>query len=245
MIKCLIIDDEKPARELIRAFLKNYSEIEIIAEAENGFEGLKLIQEFQPDLLFLDIKMPKISGLEMLELVETKPVTIFSTAFDEFAIRAFELSAADYLLKPFTESRFSEAVNKAIQKIRDIGNYDIDIPKIKIDSGQPLSRIVVKNGGKIIIIDIEEILYLSAEDDYVSIVSSKGVFLKLATLSSFERDLSDNDFVRIHRSYIIRLNALDKIEPYSKETFRAKIKNGKSLPVSRSGYQRLKKALRL
>ncbi|MDH5396891.1 MAG: LytTR family transcriptional regulator DNA-binding domain-containing protein [Cyclobacteriaceae bacterium] len=242
MITAIIIDDEKPARDLIKAYMNHYHQIEVTAECANGFEGLKEIMANPPDLLFLDIKMPKISGLEMLELIEKPPVTIFSTAFDEYAIKAFDHNAVDYLLKPYSEVRFREAVNKALEKLSDgeataegLRNLSALLAKeIKIE------RIVVKNGARIQIIPLKSIQYFEAQDDYVAIYSGMGKFLKQMTLQYLEDHLPTRDFVRIHRSYILHIGELSKIEPLTKDSYIVVTKNGVKLPLSRAGYKKLR-----
>ncbi len=244
-LKCLIIDDEKLAREVIRRYLLDYPDIEMIGECGNGFEGIKTISSEKPDIIFLDIQMPKLSGFEMLELIGDPPVIIFTTAFDQYALKAFEVNAADYLLKPFSKERFEEALKRAIHKAGEAGSA----PEVKRliahqDNEQEiLSRVVVKKGSDIIIIPVEEIIYFEAQDDYVRIVAEQGKFLKQKTMKYFESRLESEDFVRIHRSYIVNINYISKIELYEKESYRILMKDEKLLPVSRSGYARIKTIL--
>ena len=245
MIKALIIDDEKLSRDLIREFLKPYDNIEVVGECENGFDGLKAILELQPALLFLDVQMPKLTGFEMVELLDEVPVIIFSTAFDQYALKAFELSAADYLLKPYSEERFREAVEKALQKIA-IGNQKENIREL-VDQvhhrGEKLDRLVVKTGSKIIIIPVEKILLIKAEDDYVAIYSDASKYLKQMTMKVAEEILPNRYFIRVHRSYIVNINFIDRLEAYSKDSYMALLKNGEKVLVSKSGYQALKEVL--
>ena len=246
MVRTLIIDDEAPARDLIRHYLKDFKEIEIIGECENGFEGFKLIQLESPDLIFLDVKMPKITGFEMLELVENPPLTIFSTAYDEYAIRAFELNAIDYLMKPYSRERFEIAVKKALDKLEKKENRKPDYQSVSnATKTQDLNKIIVKNGNRIQIIPLEKIKFIEAQDDYVSIVSDEGRFLKQTTMKSLEDQLPEEEFVRIHRSYILRIDQLKKLEAYTKDTHLATILSEEKLPVSKSGYQKLKGILNL
>jgi two-component system LytT family response regulator len=239
-MRVIIIDDEQPARDLVKVFLQDFGYIEVVGEADNGFEGAKLVNDLKPDLIFLDIQMPKIDGFEMLELLEQVPQVIFCTAFDQYAIRAFDKKAADYLLKPFSRQRFAEA----LEKINSAGT--VSEPKVMpqvADYQKPLDRIVVKDRKEIIIIDVEEIDYLEAQDDYVEIHTAKGQWLKQQTMKYFETSLEGSKFCRVHRKYIIRVDGLSKLDKLGKETYNALLKNGQSIPVSQSGYIRLKDLL--
>lgn len=247
MIKALIIDDEKLARDIIRAYLASFNQIEIVAECGDGFQGLKAIQEHQPDLLFLDIQMPKITGFEMLELIENPPVVIFSTAFDQFAIKAFELNATDYLLKPYAEDRFKGAVQKALDKIasKTQARKEINNLQEKRESlGESIDRMVVKTGNKIHILSLDQISHFEAEDDYVAIHSDQGKFLKLIRMKYLEDNLPTTDFIRIHRSHIVSTRHIEKLELYEKDSYQLSLKNGAKLPVSRSGHSKLREVLR-
>ena len=244
MIKIIVIEDESLARDIIRKYLEELDGFEIIAECANGFEGLKAIQELKPDIVFLDIQMPKINGFEMLELLDDVPQIIFSTAFDQYAIKAFESNAADYLLKPYTKERFVQAVQRARQRLTEENPLTQNIKKIADDSThEPLSRIVVRNGARIEIIDTRTIEYFQATDDYVEIHCSQGKFLKQMTMKYLDVHLDENRFVRAHRSYIIAIDHLSKIEHYEKDTHLAMMKSGEKLPISRSGYGRLREVL--
>lgn len=241
-IKCIIVDDEAPARELIRAYLSQYNEIEIVAESENGFDALKKVQELKPDLMFLDIQMPKISGFELLEVMENPPVVIFSTAYDQYAINAFEQNALDYLLKPYALERFASAIDKARNAILKSDSL-APIEKLNEfrDTNEPLTHhVVVRQGSKIIVIPLNEIFYFEAQDDYVEIHSSKGNFLKEKTMKYFETQLPSTNFVRVHRSYIVQMSYVDKIELYEKETHLVVMKDGSKLRASREGYKKLR-----
>jgi two-component system, LytTR family, response regulator len=246
-IKVVIIDDEVLARDIIKSFLKKYDNIELIAECTNGFDGIKQINELNPDLIFLDIQMPKLTGFEMLEILDEPPVIIFSTAFDQFALKAFEVNATDYLLKPYSEERFGEALNKAIKLLGNkpeanvrIGNLVKSLEK----RTEYLDRVVIKNGQKILIISVEDIDYIEAQDDYTMIYSSKGNFLKQKTMKYFEENLDPADFIRIHRSYIVKLSSVKQIELFEKESYKAILNDGKKLLVSKSGYMNLKEILK-
>jgi two-component system, LytTR family, response regulator len=248
MIKILIIDDEKLSRELIRAYLKPHADIEIVGECENGFEGVKAILENKPDLILLDIQMPKLSGFEMLELMDDAdiPAIIFSTAYDQYAIKAFELSAADYLLKPYTEKRFNEALEKAVRTIAiDKSNDPVKeiVSYTREKSGEEIERIVVRNGSKITIIPIDKIEYIKAEDDFVEIFSDGKKHLKQMTMKYLSASLPSAQFCRIHRSYIVNINQINLLEAYSKDSYIALLNNGEKIPVSKTGYQELKELL--
>jgi len=218
-----------------------------MAECGNGFEGLKAIQQFNPDLVFLDIQMPKISGFEMLELIEEMPVIIFVTAYDQYALKAFEVNAADYLLKPFSKARFQDALNKAFALIHDKTKSHEIIKGIvnHIDAGQEfLERIVIKTGTKISIIPVNHLHWLEAQDDYVMLHTKEGDFLKQKTMKYFEEHLDPAIFVRIHRSHIVRIAIIKQIEIFAKESYQVILPDGKTLPVSKSGHARLKQLLK-
>lgn len=241
MIKTILIDDEPLARDIIRYYLADHSEIEIVAECKDGFDGLKAIAQYEPDLVFLDVQMPKISGFEMLELVERPPAVIFSTAFDEFALKAFEVNAIDYLLKPIEKARFDQAVKKVIAKSKH-AEHTIELLNTPGNPAQR-DRIVVKVDKSIKIIPAAEILYIEADDDQVKISTTEGGYFKNKTMSFFEQTLDPMQFIRVHRSYIINLNQVSKIELKEKENYVVLLKSGLWLPVSKGGYLKLKLAL--
>ena len=245
MIKTIIIDDEAPAREIVSDYLEIYPEIGIVAQCGDGFSGLKAIQEHKPELIFLDVQMPRLTGFEMLEVLEDKPVIIFTTAYDQHAIKAFEQNALDYLLKPFSEERFRQAVDRAIKVIRGgmPGQAIESLGKQMDEQQEILQRVIVKLRNEIRIIPVAQIYYFEAQDDYVMIYTENERFLKQKTLKFFEDHLDPRDFLRIHRSYIVRLDKIKKIEPYEKSNGIIILSNAKSLPVSRSGLSRLKERL--
>jgi two-component system LytT family response regulator len=245
-LRALIIDDEEPARILIRSYLDSFPDINIIGECTNGFEGLKTIQSEKPDLIFLDIQMPKISGFEMLELLDEYPQVIFSTAFDEFAIKAFEYNAVDYLLKPYSRERFALSVNKAIERISQKAGPAPGLSKLAggmLSDGMYLDRIVVKTGQKIKVIAIDQIEYIEAEDDYVMVHVSDGRYLKQMTMGYLDEHLDPAEFIRIHRSHIVRINQIVQLEPYDKETKVLVMKSGKKIHTSKSGLRKLREVL--
>lgn len=241
-MKLIIIDDEPLARNIVKEYLKNFPDLELVAECNDGFEGIKAIQQYQPDLIFLDIQMPKINGFEMLELIEEPPAVIFTTAFDEYAIKAFELNTIDYLLKPFSKDRFE----KAIQKFQSQHNKNSSIGKIvetAAESPAQQNRVVVKDGSKIKIIPVHHIHYLEAADDYVKIISNDGSFLKKRTMAFFEKSLESFQFVRVHRSYIVNTQLITRIDAYEKDSHLLLLTTGEKIPVSKTGYAKLKEVL--
>ena len=246
-MKVIIIDDEPLARSIIREYLSYYPELKLIAECNDGFEGVKVIQQLRPDLIFLDIQMPKINGFEMLELTEDPPAVIFTTAFDEFAIKAFESHAIDYLLKPFSQERFNKALSKIMksEKLAPAKNQLTSLLGSVTSSPSEHQRVVVRLSGKIRIIPVEEIHYLEAADDYVKIHTREGGFLKNKTMGYFESVLNNSQFVRTHRSYIINISEITRIDPYEKDNHLAILKSGAKVPVSKTGFMKLKNVLGL
>ena len=242
-MKAIIIDDEKLARDLVRNFLQLFENIEIVAECENGFEGIKAINEHNPDLIFLDIQMPKLNGFEMLELLDNSHNIIFTTAYDQYALK---VNAVDYLLKPFSRERFAEAVNKVIDKIGKNDNLtqnNILRQSDFIQTDEKLNRIVVKKGSKIVVLPIDLIKYFEAQDDYINIISSEGSFLKQNRMKYYEEHLPDF-FIRIHRSFIVNLNEIKEISLLEKDSHIVILKSGEKIPVSKSGYIKLKEIIR-
>jgi two-component system LytT family response regulator len=242
-IKAVIIDDEKLGRDIIKNYLTSFPSIELTAECSNGFEGIKAINDLKPDLIFLDIQMPKINGFEMLEVIEEPPVIIFTTAFDQYALKAFEVNATDYLMKPFALDRFKEAVNKALKQIElkePFAQKAEALVKSNDSREGYLDRVVVKTSQKIVIIPVSDIVYMESQDDYVMIHTPQGKFLKQKTMKFFEERLDPKEFVRIHRAFIVRLKSIKQIELFEKESYRAILHTGEKLAVSKTGYQKLK-----
>ncbi len=245
MIKAVLIDDEPLARSMVAEYLESYPQVEIAAECNDGFEGAKAIMQHQPDVVFLDIQMPKINGFEMLEIIDKQPAVIFTTAFDEYAIRAFEQHAVDYLLKPITKGRFDQAMAKFLdtrQAASSKENMQKLIDNVNHASGK-LERVVVKTGTKIKIIPTAGIICLEADDDYVKIHTDEGIFMKNRTMASFEEQLDPLQFVRVHRSFIVRIDHIARLEPHEKDSHVAILSNGKKVNVSKNGYVRLKQLL--
>ena len=247
MKRVLVIDDEPLARMVVLEYLQDFKDqIEVIQECNDGFEGLKAIQQHQPDLIFLDVQMPKINGFEMLELVDNPPAVIFTTAFDEYAIKAFEAHATDYLLKPFNKERFHKAVEKFLAQApvapQAAKHTDALLEAASNSPGQH-ERIVVKTGTKVKIIPVSDVEYLEADDDYVSVHTPEGSFLKNKTMGFFEQTLDPSQFVRVHRSFIIKIQNITRIDPYEKDAHIAILKSGAKIPVSKTGYAKLKQVL--
>jgi len=246
MKRALIIDDEPLARMVVKEYLQDFAnQIEVIQECNDGFEGLKAIQQHQPDLVFLDVQMPKINGFEMLELVEQQPAVIFTTAFDEYAIKAFEAHAVDYLLKPFNKDRFNKAIEKYLAQAPSAAAPKHTEELLETASHSPAQheRIVVKTGTKVKIIPVQDVQYLAADDDYVSVFTAEGSYLKNKTMNFFEQTLDSRYFVRVHRSYIIAIQQITRIDPYEKDAHLAILKSGAKIPVSKTGYVKLKQVL--
>lgn len=245
-MKAIIIDDEPLACSLLEELLEDENGIEIVAVCNDGFEGLKAIQEHRPDLIFLDIQMPKITGFELLELLDDPPIVIFTTAYDEYALKAFEANALDYLLKPFEKAR----LQKALEKVRNYSSADRaekssndDLKGKILQLPEQAQRIVVKDGNNIKIIPLSEVLYIEAANDYAKITTAEKYYLKHQRMMQFEAQLPTQQFVRVHRSYIVNLQHIQKVELYEKEQYCIRLRNQARLPVSRNGYMKLKAVL--
>jgi two-component system LytT family response regulator len=247
MIKVVLIDDEPLARSIVKEYLGAHENITVVQECNDGFDGVKAIMQHQPDLIFLDIQMPKINGFEMLELLDPAPSVIFTTAFDEYAIKAFEAHAVDYLLKPFSKERFDKALQKWMQQREqnksEITPNNTQALLTETRSPEESSRVVVKNGSNIRIIPSQDIMYIEAYDDYVKIFTKDTYHLKKKTMSHFEEVLDKADFLRVHRSYILNLQQITKIEASEKGSHIALLKSGVKIPLSRMGYGKLKEVL--
>jgi len=245
MIKVILIDDEPLAQSIVTEYLQSYPQFNIVQCCNDGFEGVKAIAQHKPDLLFLDIQMPKINGFEMLELIEQPPAVIFTTAFDEYAIKAFEAHAIDYLLKPFSKDRFDKAIQKWLQQRTQAQTFSTNTTALNDEIRQPeeRNRIVVKEGSNIKIVPVHDVHYIEAYDDYVKIFTQKEMFLKKKTMSFYEQSLNPSQFVRVHRSYILSLQQLTRIEQAEKDTYLALLKSGAKIPLSKTGYLKLKTVL--
>ncbi|HTP12436.1 MAG TPA: response regulator [Bacteroidota bacterium] len=243
-ITAIIVDDETLAREVLQEHIAAHSEIAVVGECANGFDAVKAITELKPDLVFLDIQMPKLNGFEVLELVDHTPAVIFVTAYDQYALKAFEVHAVDYLLKPFSRERFEEALDHAKNRL----NRPKPLPVTEIAaaaqaSDVPLERILVREGSKVHVIPVEKIDFIEAQDDYVSIRTEGKSLLKQHRLTDLEASMDQKRFVRIHRKYILNIDRLARIELYAKDSRVAILKDGTKLLVSRAGYEKLKKLL--
>jgi two-component system LytT family response regulator len=244
-MRAIIADDEELARLVLREYIGHIEDIEIVAECANGFDAVKAIGELKPDLLFLDIQMPKLDGFEVLELVDRGPAVVFVTAYDQYAMKAFDAAAVDYLLKPFDMARFRAALEKARQRL---GEKPAALPVADLKNaaqapGQKAERVVVRDGTKVHLIPVNQLDYAEAQDDYVALHSGGKSYLKQQTISSLEDSLDSRKFVRVHRSFVINLERVAKIEPYTKDTRLAVLGDGTRIPVSRAGYLRLKEAM--
>lgn len=240
-IRAVIVDDEELARQIVREMLKPYADIEIMAECANGFDAVRTISELKPDLVFLDIQMPKLDGFEVLELIGRDFAVIFATAYDEHALRAFEVHAVDYLLKPFRAERFDAALKRARERIgQKLPAQPEQLAAAARAPGQYAERIVVKDGTRVQIIPVAKLDYVEAHDDYIALASAGKKYLKQQTISSLEASLDPNTFVRIHRSCIVNLERVTRLEPFGKDTHVAILNDGARLPVSRAGHARLK-----
>jgi two-component system LytT family response regulator len=244
-IRAVIVDDEDLARQLLREYLKIELDVEIVAECANGFAAVKAVSEHKPDLMFLDVQMPKLDGFEVLELVDREVAVVFVTAFDQYAMKAFDAAAVDYLLKPFGLDRLQTALQRVRRRIGE--NQPMPAAaELRVAARAPdqyAERIVVKDGSRVQIIPVGKLDYAEAQDDYVSLHSEKNNYLKQQTISSLESALDPARFVRVHRSFIVNLERISKIEPYTKDTRVVLLSDGSQIPVSRAGYARLKELL--
>ena len=245
-LKTLIVDDEELARQLLRSWLATMPEIEIRGECSNGFEALKAIQELQPDLVLLDVQMPKLDGFEVLELVEATPppAIVFTTAHDEYALRAFEVAAIDYLLKPFSAERLRQAVERVLTRRAPAAPAPANAHLNAAAHGpaHPLHRLVVRDGAQIALIPVEKLLCVEAQEDYVALHTTERSYIKKQTLGSLEAALDPLQFVRVHRGWIVNLQAAVRLQPYTKDSSWLLLGNGRKIPVSRAGLARLRQA---
>jgi two-component system, LytTR family, response regulator len=243
-LSCIIVDDEDLARGVIREYLEPYPDIEILAECANGFEAVKAANELRPDLIFLDIQMPKLNGFEVLELIGSADGVIFTTAYDEYALHAFEVHAVDYLLKPFSAERFGEALEHARFHLN--AGRDTPLPALIAESRKhdlPMQRVLIRDGSRVHVIPVDKIDYIEAQDDYACFKAGGRDYLKQEALADLEEMLDSSRFIRIHRSYILNIERLVKLDLYAKDSHVAILTDGTKLPVSRSGYARLKPLL--
>jgi len=243
-LRALIVDDEELARAVLREHVAAHPHVEIVGECANGFEAVKAVADLKPDLLFLDIQMPKLSGFEVLELLPDPPAVIFVTAFDQYAVKAFNVHAVDYLLKPFSEERCREALDRAWMRLGQPprGNVQALLGEIR-KRDAPVERILVRDGARVHVVPVDKLDYVEAQDDYVCLHSEGKRFLKEQTMGELESLLDPSRFVRIHRSYILNIERIARVELYAKDSRIAILQSGTKLPVSRSGYARLSELL--
>jgi two-component system LytT family response regulator len=244
-IRAVIVDDEDLARQILREYLKHEPDVDIVAECANGFAAVKAVSEHKPDLLFLDVQMPKLDGFEVLELVDREVAVVFVTAFDQYAMKAFDAAAVDYLLKPFGADRLQTALQRVRRRLGEHQPPPVaaDLKTAARAPDQHLDRIVVRDGSRVQIIPVNKLDYAEAQDDYVSLHSEKKSYLKQQTISSLESALDPARFVRVHRSFLVNIERISKIEPYTKDTRVVLLTDGSQIPVSRAGYARLKELL--
>ena len=242
-LRALIVDDEELARLALRELIKTHAEIDLLPECGNGFEAVKAVAECKPDLIFLDVQMPKLTGFDVLELIGTETAVIFVTAYDQYAMRAFDVHAVDYLLKPFGRERFEAALERAKSRIGKKLPSAAGLAAAARPPQQFLERIVVKDGTRVTLIPVEKLDYAEAQDDYVSLASEGKKHLKQQTIAGLEACLDPKQFVRVHRSYVVNFERVTRIEPYGKDSKLAILRDGTRLPVSRAGYARLKALL--
>jgi two-component system, LytTR family, response regulator len=243
-VTVLIVDDEAPARAILREYLQRIPGVRILAECANGFEAVKAAAEAPPDVVFLDIEMPKLNGFETLELLDPGIAAVFVTAYDAWAVKAFEVSAVDYVLKPYAPERIAAALDRAIERRRSRAMPSaVDIAAAARPEGAWLERIVVRDGSRVHVIPVEKLVAAEAQDDYVGLRSEGKTFLKAQTLASLAASLDPTRFVRVHRSHLIRLDCLERLEAYAKGSHLAILSDGSRVPVSRDGHARLKSLL--
>jgi two-component system LytT family response regulator len=240
----IVVDDEPLARAVVREYLAAHPGVVVVAECANGFEAVKAVSELAPDLMFLDVQMPKLSGFEVLELIGREVPVIFTTAYDQYALRAFEVHAVDYLLKPFSEARFAEALTRARARLQAPSADTVDaLVSDARPRTSPLERVLIRDGSQVHVLPVERIDYVEAQDDYVSFKADGRQYLKDQTMASVEAALDPARFVRIHRSYLLNIERIARVELYAKDSRVAILRDGTRLPVSRAGYARLARLL--
>lgn len=242
-MRVLIVDDEHLARALLREYLAGHADIEIVGECANGFEAVKAIGELDPDLVFLDIQMPKLDGFEVVELAGARPHYVFATAYDQFALKAFEVHAIDYLLKPFSRERLAQALEHARSRRPQAPRLEAVVQEAAQRRGY-LERVLIKDAARVHVVPSATIDYIEAQDDYVQVTAGGKAYLKTQRMSELEAQLDPQVFIRIHRSYIVNVGAIARIEPASKDNYCAVLKDGTKLPISRSGYQKVRELMR-
>jgi two-component system LytT family response regulator len=243
-LRVVVVDDEPLARSVVREYASADPSLEIVADCANGFEAVKAVSELKPDLVLLDVQMPKLDGFEVLELLGRDQPVVFITAYDQYALKAFEVHAVDYLLKPFSAERFQEAMERARERLRAKAAMPVeDLVREARPKTGPIARVLIRDGANVHVIPVDKIDYVEAQDDYVAFKSEGKQFLKDQTLSAVEATLDPARFVRIHRSFILNIDRIAKVELYAKDSRMAILRDGTRLPVSRAGYARLSQLL--
>ncbi|MFC5458974.1 LytR/AlgR family response regulator transcription factor [Massilia niabensis] len=246
-MRVIIVDDEFLARALLREYLGGHPGIEIVAECANGFEAVKAIGDLQPDLVFLDIQMPKLDGFEVVELAGARTRYVFVTAYDQYALRAFEVRALDYLLKPFSRERLAQALANVAARVTAGLAPAQEVQALAVEAARrhgPLERILVRDGARVHVVAASSIDWIEAQDDYVQISAGGRTHLKNGRMAELEEGLHPGVFLRVHRSYIVNVGAIERIEAATRDSWCAVLKGGKRVPVSRSGYAKLREAMR-
>jgi two-component system LytT family response regulator len=246
-MRVIIVDDEPLARAVLREHLNAHADVEVVGECANGFEAVKAIAELAPDLVFLDIQMPKLDGFEVVELAGAKTHYVFVTAYDQFALRAFDVHALDYLLKPFTRERLAQALAHARERMAAPAQSEDAMRALVSDAQarhQPLERVLIRDGARVQVIPVERIDYVEAQDDYVAFFAEGRQWLKNQRMAELESQMDPRAFLRVHRSYIVNLGAIARIEPTGKDGHCALLKSGARIPISRSGYQKVRDLMR-
>lgn len=233
-LRALIADDEPLARALVREFLAAHANVQVVAEVDNGLEAARGIQDLAPDLVFLDIQMPKLTGLEVLQLTGLRRGVVFTTAYDQHALAAFDLHAVDYLLKPFSQERFDAAMQRASQLLRE-GAPAVE----RLVAAQALRRVLIREGPEIRVLPLDEVDYIEAQADYVAFHHAGRDHLKAQRISELEAQLDPRQFVRVHRSFIVNLLQLQAVERTDSNGYAVRLRSGKRIPVSRAGHERL------
>jgi two-component system, LytTR family, response regulator len=243
-LRVVIVDDEPLARAVVREYAAADPSIDLVGDCANGFEAVKVVSETKPDLVLLDVQMPKLDGFEVLELLGREQAVVFVTAYDQYALRAFEVHAVDYLLKPFSAERFQEAMARARERVRAKASMPVEeLIRTARPKGGPAERVLIRDGANVYVLPVDKIDYVEAQDDYVAFKSEGKQYLKDQTLGALETTLDPRRFVRIHRSYLLNIDRISKVELYAKDSRIAILRDGTRLPVSRAGYARLSELL--
>ena len=242
-LRVLIVDDEEPARLALAQALSTMTDVTVVGECQNGFDAVRVVTDLRPDAVLLDVQMPKLDGFDVLELIGADVPVIFVTAYDEFAIKAFDVHAVDYLLKPVSPERLRTAIDRVRERGRPATPTPAAVRASARRPGEPLERVVIRDGAQVHVIAVDRIDYVEAQDDYVGFRTGGKLLLKEQTLADVEASLDARRFVRIHRSYVLNVERLARVELYAKDSRIAILTDGTKLPVSRSGYQRLQQLL--